>query len=672
MDGSYSFLATLNGISLLYFGFFVASLVMGVFVYSKNQGTRTALLFLLLSVAFSFLHLGEVFFSWSDSKADAFGFTAVKSIGFVFWWPLSVHFFLSLRFARTPRHWLVFLIPLYGYSAACVAGFFLGINHAADYIRQGIIWIDVPYWSPLALPYLLMMPLCLTVNIGQLISLRRRARKEANALLLRQANIILISGIPFALTGLVINILLPNLGITVPSVGHMFIGFWILCVGYAIVRYRFLVPTLEFAAKQVFTIAGEIILITDLQFRVTEFNQTLTSRLGYSPGERLTMDDLIESPGSEGGLTRENVENDALWTLKRKDGTPFYVKKKGAVLYDNGIAIGIVFVLSDVSELRNQNLLLESKVRDRTKELWEAKEEAEKRLRITEVYTRRSVVDFIQKGGDPRHFPPVSREFSVLFADIRDFTGLSENATPFETVTLLNEYFDEMNGCVLRNGGEIDKLIGDCIMALFTDVASSVRAAIEMRRLLAAFNDRRPGRTRVNNGVGINYGRVIVGNIGSPGKMDYTVIGDIVNSASRIESLTKYYGLPILISEDVSQALPGGFAIRFVDRVLVKGRKAPINLYEVFDHETDELRTLKNDLTAEYAQLFNLYQRGDFLVALDGYRQLRERLGSHHHRTDRCKDPLVDFCIERCQTLWEKQKAGLLAGWDGVYEFMEK
>lgn len=669
---NYSFISSINIVSVLYMIFFVTSLVMGVFVYTENKGSGTGLVFLLLAIALAILHLGEVFFSWSDSKADAFAFTAVKSIGFVFWWPLSLHLFLSIKNKKLKLPWILLLTVLYLYSAACVTGFFLGINRAADYVRVGIVWIDKPYWAPLAVPYLLMIPLCLVLDIIVLVSILKEARKNRDELRERQIGIILFSGIPMSFLGLFFNIVMPNLGVTVPSIGHMFIGFWILATGYAITKYRFLVPTLEFASKQVFTIAGEIIVITDMKFGIIEFNQAFTDKLGFRKGEAPGLLDLAGAENSGAGIDIENVADESIWRLKTKNGEIIYLKKKAAVLYDNDMAIGIVFVLSDVSNLKNENTLLEKLVDERTKEIVAAKEEAERRLQITEVYTRRSVVAYIQNGGDPRKIDPQDRVISVMFADIRNFTGLSEKCSPMETVVLLNSYFDVMNRSIIRNGGEIDKLIGDCIMALFGDVRSSVAAAIDMRILLREFNANRPEGMRVNNGIGINYGKVVTGNIGSSDKFDYTVIGDVVNAASRIESLTKMYGLPVLVSEDVWISITEDFSTRFVDTVLVKGKRTPLNLYEVYDHEAESVRHLKDSLSGEYAQIFGEYRQGRFETAEAGYKDIRERIGEHAYLKGRCRDPLIDFYIDRCARLNRESRAGLLSDWNGVYQFREK
>ncbi len=182
------------------------------------------------------------------------------------------------------------------------------------------------------------------------------------------------------------------------------------------------------------------------------------------------------------------------------------------------------------------------------------------------------------------------RALAILFSDIRDFTSLSEGMSSREIVESLNQYFGRMVDAIMQRRGLVDKYIGDAIMAFFGAPADdeqsalhSVQAGLAMNEELAAFNawQSERGRTPIRIGVGINYGTVTVGNIGSEAKMDYTVIGDMVNVASRLEGLTKFYQEPILISESVQQFVVGKVPCRLVDRVQVKGRKRGLAIYGV-------------------------------------------------------------------------------------------
>lgn len=182
------------------------------------------------------------------------------------------------------------------------------------------------------------------------------------------------------------------------------------------------------------------------------------------------------------------------------------------------------------------------------------------------------------------------RQLAILFSDIRGFTSFSENLSSRDIVESLNQYFGRMVDVIMSHEGVVDKYIGDALMAVFgaplEDKDSAYHAVISAFGLLeqlADFNawQEQRGRQGFRIGVGVDYGRVTVGNIGSERKMDYTVIGDRVNLASRLEGLTKTYREPILISESVRRHLRNRIPCRMVDRVQVAGRSAGIAVYAV-------------------------------------------------------------------------------------------
>lgn len=188
-------------------------------------------------------------------------------------------------------------------------------------------------------------------------------------------------------------------------------------------------------------------------------------------------------------------------------------------------------------------------------------------------------------------------EATVLFADIRGFTTLTEQLGPQGTVALLNEYFTLMVDCIQQENGMLDKFIGDAIMAAFgipvqhdDDADRSVRAAIAMIETLNKWNRLRAsdGRLPVNIGVGLNTDTVVSGNIGSCKRMDFTIIGDGVNLASRLESACKQYGTRILISEFTNRRLKGTYRQREIDLVLVKGKTKPVAIFEILSYHTRE------------------------------------------------------------------------------------
>jgi adenylate cyclase len=214
---------------------------------------------------------------------------------------------------------------------------------------------------------------------------------------------------------------------------------------------------------------------------------------------------------------------------------------------------------------------------------------SEKRVRTTMArYMSKDVAEQLLHS-DSDELGGKIQEVSILFADLRGFTSFAESQDARETVALLNRYFTEMVDVIMAFGGTLDKYIGDAIMALFgapftapTDAMRAVAAANEMVRALARFNAARAaeGDGPLQVGIGISTGDVVLGNIGSAKRMEYTVIGDSVNLASRVESATKHYGTPILFSEFTRQRLDDDGLIREIDLVRVKGRDRAVRLYE--------------------------------------------------------------------------------------------
>lgn len=177
-----------------------------------------------------------------------------------------------------------------------------------------------------------------------------------------------------------------------------------------------------------------------------------------------------------------------------------------------------------------------------------------------------------------------NKKMIILFCDIREFTGISEKMSPEEIVSFLNEYFTFFNSIIIEKGGVIDKLIGDCIMARFDseDEVAALETALLLKAHLKRYNSERKKRRQkiIQHGIGLSMGSVVIGNIGSMNKMDYTVIGDAVNLASRLESLTKYYGIDILVSENLYRSTKKEFYFREIDKIRVKGKRKITRIYQ--------------------------------------------------------------------------------------------
>ncbi len=210
--------------------------------------------------------------------------------------------------------------------------------------------------------------------------------------------------------------------------------------------------------------------------------------------------------------------------------------------------------------------------------------------RSFEAYVAPAVVKEILKHPGNLRLGGERRELSILFADIRGFTSLSEHLAPEDLCKVLHNFLNPMSNIIIQHGGTIDKYIGDAIMALFgaplemPDHARLVcRTALDMVKSLRDLSQQwaAEGRPQIRIGLGINSGVVAVGNMGSDRLFDYTAIGDNVNLASRLEGLNKYYGTEILISEATAQSLGEDFVLRRVDLVQVKGKMHPLEVYEV-------------------------------------------------------------------------------------------
>ncbi|MEB3885317.1 PAS domain S-box protein [Lyngbya sp. CCY1209] len=218
----------------------------------------------------------------------------------------------------------------------------------------------------------------------------------------------------------------------------------------------------------------------------------------------------------------------------------------------------------------------------------------------------------------------VQKEMSILFSDIRDFTSLSEGMTPEDSFKFINAFFSRMEPAILENYGFIDKYIGDAIMALFGEKPDhAVQAAISMLRHLGEYNltRSRPGRRPIRVGIGIHTGNLMLGTVGGRNRMDSTVIGDAVNLASRIESLTKNYGISLLITHQTLMGLddPNDYGFRIVDRVRVKGKTDAVTVYEIFDPDPPELKLKKLETKVLFEHSLFLYYLNRYLEAKQGF-----------------------------------------------------
>ncbi len=221
----------------------------------------------------------------------------------------------------------------------------------------------------------------------------------------------------------------------------------------------------------------------------------------------------------------------------------------------------------------------------------------------------------------------VEKNFTVLFNDIRNFTGLSEHMSVNDNFRFLNAYMGRMGPVIARNGGFVDKFIGDAILALFPgNVEDAVRAAVEMRRTLNIYNLHRnqSGYMPIDMGVGLHVGTLMLGTVGSHARLDTTVIGDTVNLASRLENLTKRFGAQVIASGSLYKSIlnPDEFHWRELARVRVKGKIEPVHIYEIFSGDHDALIEAKLRSRDDYLSGLDLYRRGRYADALRTFAKL--------------------------------------------------
>lgn len=252
---------------------------------------------------------------------------------------------------------------------------------------------------------------------------------------------------------------------------------------------------------------------------------------------------------------------------------------------------------------------------------------------------------------------------TVLFSDIRAFTSMSENLSPADSFQFLNEYLKFVGPNISSHGGFIDKYIGDAIMALFSGerVSSAddgVAAALGMLESLKSFNAYRSamGNLPIKIGIGIHTGGLSLGTIGFEGHMETTVIGDTVNLASRIENLTKYYGISAGLTSTTLECLqhPENLSIRQVDTVQVKGKEHPVTIYELFNEDSEPIRNYKLATLEHYQEALHLYKARRWEDALKLFNGMHKQLSS---------DKVIKIYIKRCQTYQVKPPD---AAWCGV------
>ena len=343
----------------------------------------------------------------------------------------------------------------------------------------------------------------------------------------------------------------------------------------------------------------------------------------------------------------------------------------------------LIRVKSAEDQTRKLNKDLEKSLEVQKKAFSDLKEtklqlaETEAAVRLTRVFEKFVPKEFLKRiapdGLENLKFGQAESDFkTILFSDIRDFTQLSESYSPQELLDFLNNYLRMMNPAIMDHHGFVDKFIGDAIMAIFDrpdqsdadEALDAVASALSMLAVLDGINATLSAeeKARVDIGIGIHSGNVIIGTVGFEERMDSTVLGDTVNLASRLENLTKYYNCPLIISEATMALIETKkrHQTRELDLVSVKGRLEPLRIYEVFDADGHEQKQAKLQSRDDLGEAIRFYRESCWDDALE--------------RFESCKaispeDPLVQIYIDRCQ---HNRVDPPGPDWTGVHAFDHK
>jgi len=255
-----------------------------------------------------------------------------------------------------------------------------------------------------------------------------------------------------------------------------------------------------------------------------------------------------------------------------------------------------------------------------------------------------------------------SRVMTFLFCDINGFTTFSENMLPTKLVQYLSEYFDVMTKVILQHGGVVDKYIGDGIMAFWgapqddsEHALHACQCALDMLKVLPSINAKwkETGGADCSIRIGINTGEAVVGNIGSSEHLNYTVIGDSVNVASRLEELNKFYDSVIIISHTTYALAHEYFNLRFLDRIAVRGKKQDFNIYEIIA-PSFKLNENLEQYCSDFKQAFAFYVNGAWEQAIAVF----EQLVKHYP-----EDKLAMIYLERCRNFKDQPPSE----WQGIW-----
>ncbi|MDZ4725724.1 MAG: 7TM diverse intracellular signaling domain-containing protein [Leptospira sp.] len=292
--------------------------------------------------------------------------------------------------------------------------------------------------------------------------------------------------------------------------------------------------------------------------------------------------------------------------------SPMYGSFLEGVFLSLGIGDRINSLTKDKESARKELLLSKERALEEEKKINESISRFVPN-QFLEILKRKTILEVYR--GDS-----VEQNLSILFSDIRNFTELSESKSAKEVFNILNEYMERLGPIISNHNGFIDKYIGDAIMALFPGGPNdAVNAALEMKKEVDCMRDQIIKDFTLNAGFGIHHGSVMLGTVGEANRLDTTVIGDNVNLASRLEGLTKYYGISLIVSDSVCRGVNESNSLQFreIDSVIVKGKSLPVVIYEVLNAESESIIELKNKTYPQFFAGQQEYRSRNFSRALD-------------------------------------------------------
>lgn len=336
-----------------------------------------------------------------------------------------------------------------------------------------------------------------------------------------------------------------------------------------------------------------------------------------------------------------------------------YVWGSYYALFHEGIILNILFPLAAISLAFVTTLAFDY--------FYSIKSERAIRAKFASKVSK-SVMDDILKNTNGNELSIKNKEVTIFFSDIRGFTSISEKLGAKELIALLNRYMQPMSEIIIKNQGTIDKFIGDAVMAYWNaplDIQNhadlAVKSALEQFEALKILNSQlaKENLPQISIGIGINTGEVIVGEMGCEIRSDYTVIGDAINLGSRLESLCKFYGSNLNISNFTKERLKEKYIFRFLDLVRVKGKNEPVEIWRVLGYGEAQ-GELKKELEI-YDKAIALYKKAKFLEALEIFKELEIKANKQDKK-------IYEIYIARCEQFIKTPPSDF----DGVFDHATK